>query len=70
MKQAEFLQIEGSTTVTPMRTDTGQMLGWTVARNGINLERNRGGIRTFKALDSVAAFCAEHDIDGFKVSGV
>lgn len=65
MKQAEFLKIEGSTTVAPTRTESGQMLGWTMARNGVHLERNRGGVRTFKALDSVEAFCFEHDIEEF-----
>ncbi len=65
MKQAEFLEVSGSTVIAPTRTDSGQMLGWTMARNGIHLERNRGGVRTFKSLDSVAAFCAEHGVEEF-----
>lgn len=68
MRQQEFLEIEGATVVTPLRTEAGDMLGWTMSRNGVSLERNRGGVRTFKMLCSVAAFCIDHDIDGFKVS--
>lgn len=65
MKQADFLEVEGSTVIAPTRTESGQMLGWTMARNGVHLERNRGGVRTFKSLDSVEAFCFEHGIEDF-----
>ena len=70
MKQQEFLQIEGVTTVKPLRTETGDMLGWTMSRNGVALERNRGGVRTFKMLCSIAAFCIDHGIDGFSVKAL
>tara|TARA_R110000822_G_scaffold286303_1_gene407645 strand:- start:216 stop:443 length:228 start_codon:yes stop_codon:yes gene_type:complete len=70
MKQKEFLEIEGATTAKPLRTEAGEMLGWVVSRNGVTLERNRGGIRTFKALCSVSKFCTDHKIDGFSVKGL
>jgi hypothetical protein len=70
MKQQEFLEIEGATIVKPLRTEAGDMLGWTMSRNGIALERNRGGVRTFKMLCSVAAFCMEHQIESFAVQGL
>ena len=70
MKQKEFLEIEGVTTVKPLRTEAGDMLGWVMSRNGVTLERNRGGVRTFKMLCSVSAFCIDHNIDGFGVKGL
>ena len=70
MKQQEFLEIEGETIVTPLRTDSGNMLGWTMARNGITLQRARNGARTFKELSSIAVFCVENGISEFKVSGL
>ena len=54
--------------IASMRTDTGQMLGWAMSRNGIDLERNRGGVRTFKSIDSVEAFCFEHGVEEFKTA--
>ncbi|AUG84924.1 hypothetical protein MAELSTROM_4 [Pseudoalteromonas phage Maelstrom] len=68
MKQQEFLEISGATMIAPMRTDSGQMLGWAMSRNGIDLERNRGGVRTFKSIDSVEAFCFEHGVSEFKTA--
>ena len=70
MRQHEFLEIEGGVIVTPLRTDAGDMLGWTMSRNGVALERNRGGVRTFKMLCSVSAFCIEHGIESFTVKGL
>lgn len=70
MKQQEFLEIEGETTVTPLRTESGNMLGWTMLRNGITLQRARNGARTFKELSSVAVFCIENGIEGFVVKGL
>lgn len=70
MKQQEFLEIEGAVSVTPLRTESGAMLGWTMSRNGIVLERARGGSRTFKELTSVAIFCVGNSISEFKVSGL
>jgi hypothetical protein len=70
MKQKEFLEIEGATTVKPLRTEAGDMLGWVMSRNGVNLERNRDGVRTFKMLCSVSKFCIDHKIDGFSVKGL
>jgi len=70
MKQQEFLEIEGSTVVKPLYTEGNSMLGWVMSRNGIDLERNRGGVRTFKMLCSIAAFCIEHKIAEFKVTGL
>ncbi len=67
MKLQEFLQIEGPTVVEPMRTDKGQMLGWAVLRNGIDLERHRGGVRIFKTITAIEVFCTEHGIEEFKV---
>jgi hypothetical protein len=70
MKQKEFLEVEGPTVVRPLRTDKGDMLGWVLTRNGVALERNRGGVRTFKALCSIAAFCVDYEIDSFSVKGL
>lgn len=70
MKQKDFLEIEGETTCRPLRTESGEMLGWVLSRNGTALDRNRGGVRTFKMLCSVAAFCIEHEIKDFKVAGL
>lgn len=70
MKQIEFLQVDGPLVARPQRTEGGEMLGWSISRNGIKLERNRGGIRTFKMLCSVDAFCNDHSIDSFKVERV
>jgi hypothetical protein len=70
MKQQEFLEIEGAAVVKPLRTETGDMLGWVISRNGEALERNRGGVRTFKMLCSVAAFCIDHKIESFSVRGL
>ena len=71
MKQQEFLEIEGVVVVKPLRMgEWDDLAGWTLSRNGIDLERNRGGVRTFKMLCSVAAFCMEHRIGEFKVQGL
>ena len=70
MKQENFLEIDGGLVVKPLRIGGGEMLGWCISRNGITLERNRGGVRTFKMLCSVAAFCRDHGIDSFVVEGV
>ena len=70
MKQCKFLKIEGATIVKPVRTEDGTMLGWLISRNGVTLERDRGGARTFKMLCSVAAFCTDHNIDEFSVKGL
>jgi hypothetical protein len=70
MKQQEFLEIAGPTVVRPLRTEAGDMLGWVVSRNGMALDRNRGGVRTFKMLCSVAAFCIDHGIEEFSVKGL
>ena len=70
MKQVEFLQIEGELTAKPVRTNDGDMLGWAVYKNGIALERNRGGVRTFKSKDSVDAFCIDNGIDEYKTKDI
>ncbi len=70
MKQQEFLEIEGAVSVTTLRTEAGDMIGWTMSRNGITFQRARGGARTFKELSSVAVFCVENSISEFKVSGL
>lgn len=70
MKQQEFVEIEGAVVVKLLRTEAGDMLGWTMSRNGITLDRNRGGVRTFKMLCSAAAFCIDHGIEGFSVKGL
>lgn len=67
MKQIEFLKINGPLIVKASRNSDGQALGWVIERNGVFLERNRGGIRTFKMLCSVAVFCTDNGIDSFKV---
>ncbi len=70
MQQVEFLEIDGPLVVMPVMLSTGSASGWSVSRNGIELERARGGVRTFKALCSIAIFCKEHGIEGFKVQGL
>lgn len=70
MEQQEFLEIDGPLVVTPLRTEDGHMLGWTMSRNGIILERNRGGVRTFKLKDSVDQFCIDNGIDSYVTKGL
>ena len=70
MKQKEFLEIEGEITAKPLRTEAGEMLGWAISRSDATLKRDRGGIRTFKALCSVSKFCTDHKIDGFTAKGL
>ncbi len=67
MKQKDFLEIEGALEASNAHAALGNALGWTLSRNGVVLERNRGGTRLFKSLDSVAVFCAEHGIKLVKV---
>ena len=70
MKQQEFLEIEGPLVATPEYTANNSMLGWAISRNGIFLERNRGGVRTFKMKDSIDAFCTEHGIESYLTKGL
>lgn len=69
MKQKQFLEVCAPICASPMRSEAG-MLGWALSRNGVTLERNRGGPRTFKSKDSVDAFCAENGIDGYETRGL
>ena len=70
MKQKEFLEIESEITAEPLRTEAGEMLGWAISRSDATLKRDRGGIRTFKALCSVSKFCEDNKIDDFNVKGL
>lgn len=65
MKQQEFLEIDGELSTKPLRTDDGDMLGWALYKNGVALERNRGGVRIFKSKDSIDAFCIDNGIDSY-----
>ena len=64
-KQEEFLENKGAVVVKPLRTAAGDMLGWAISRNDITLERDRGGVRTFKSKDSVDKFCIKNGIDSY-----
>ena len=71
IRQEEFLELEGVLVVKPVRVgEWDDFTGWALSRNGISLERNRGGVRTFKMLCSVASFCIEHGIDKFEIEGL
>ena len=70
MKQQEFLEIEGPLVATPQKANDNSMLGWAISRNGIFLERNRGGTRTFKLKDSIDTFCTDHGIDSYLTKGL
>ena len=70
MKQKEFLEIEGRLVAIPQKSSRNTMLGWAVSKNGIFLERNRGGTRTFKLKGSIDAFCIENGIDSYLTEGL
>lgn len=70
MRQKEFLGASGSLNALPLRDEAGGRLGWVLSRNDITLERNRGGARLFKSLDSVVVFCSEHKIESLSVAKI
>ena len=69
MKQQQFLEVRAPLEAIPLRSDAG-MLGWILSRNGVTLERNRGGVRVFKSKDSIDAFCIDNGIDSYNTKNL
>lgn len=70
MEQVEFLESSEPVEVKPILTSDGDFSGWAVYRGGKSLQRNRGGVRAFKTLCSIAKLCADNGIKSFEVKGL